>query len=319
MQSGALQAALAFVFWGCFPLYFKAVQAIPPLEMIGHRIVFTLVFLMLVLAVQRRGAWLAPALADRRLMLGAAASALMIGLNWTLYVWAVVNGRVLDASLGYFINPLVSVLLGSVVLKERLRPGQWLAVAVAAGGVAWLGWQAGEPPWVALALALSFGLYGLLRKTATLGPLEGLAMETLLLGPLAMAGLAWLSLQDRAVFFQQPLELQALVVASGPITAIPLLLFASGARRIPLSLLGLLQYITPSLQLMVGVLVFNEVFTPARLLGFAIIWTALAIYSAEGGWQARQAGAARARAEKLRAREAQTPEPEARGSQTPLN
>ena len=303
VQSGALRAALAFVLWGCFPLYFKAVQVIPPLEMIGHRIVFTLAFLSLVLAVQRRGAWLAPALADRRLMLGVSASALMIGLNWTLYVWAVVNGRVLDASLGYFINPLVSVLLGSVVLKERLRPGQWLAVGVAAAGVTWLAWQAGEPPWVALTLALSFGLYGLLRKTAPLGPLEGLAMETLLLGPLAMAGLAWLSLQDRAAFFQQPLELQALVVASGPITAIPLLLFASGARRIPLSLLGLLQYIAPSLQLLLGLLIFGENFTPARLLGFAIIWTALALYSAESGWQARQAGRARAG-------ESATPEPQ---------
>jgi chloramphenicol-sensitive protein RarD len=287
VQSGALSAALAFALWGLFPLYFKAVEAVPPLEMMGWRIFCTLSFVSLLLGVQRRHAWLGPALLNRRLMLGFAASASLIAFNWLLYIWAVVNGRVLDASLGYFINPLVNVLLGAAVLKERLRPAQWLAVAVAASGVAWLGWQTGEPPWIAITLAITFGVYGLLRKTAPLGPLEGLAMETLILGPIAVAGLVWLLMQGRSEFVQQGFWLQVLVLASGPITAIPLLLFASGARRIPMSLLGLLQYIAPSLQLLLGVLLFGETFTPERLAGFAAIWAALALYSAEGWWRSR--------------------------------
>lgn len=294
MQSGALRAALAFSIWGLFPLYFKAVQAVPPLEMMGWRIVCTLIFVGLLLAVQRRHAWLGPALADRRLMLGFACSASLIAFNWYLYIWAVVNGRVLDASLGYFINPLVSVLLGAAVLKERLRPPQWLAVAVAAAGVAWLGWQTGAPPWIAITLAVSFGIYGLLRKTAPLGPLEGLAMETLMLGPIAMAWLVWLLFQGRSEFVRQGPGLQALVLAAGPITAVPLLLFASGARRITLSMLGLMQYIAPTLQLLLGVLLFSEGFESERLIGFALIWAALAIYSAEGWWRSRRVAIARA-------------------------
>lgn len=289
VQTGILQAALAFACWGVFPLYFKTLEAVPPLEMMAHRIVWSFGFVALLLAAQRRWAWLAPALANRRLLAGCAASAALIALNWFLYIWAVVNGHIVEASLGYFINPLVNVLLGALVLKERLRRGQWLAVAVAALGVAWLTWQAGALPWIALALAASFGLYGLLRKTAPLGALEGLAMETLLLGPLAALGLLWLALQGQSQFVQGSPGLQALVVAAGPITAIPLLLFASGARRIPLSLLGILQYIGPTLQLMVGVWLFHEPFEPERRLGFMAIWAALALYSAEGWWRQRRA------------------------------
>ena len=275
-----------------FPVYFKALQAVPPLEMMAHRIAWSLGFVALVLAARHRWAWLGPALADRRLLLGCAASAGLIALNWFLYIWAVVNARVVEASLGYFINPLVNVLLGAVVLKETLRRGQWLAVAVAGAGVTWLTWLAGALPWIALALAGTFGLYGLLRKTAPLGALEGLAMETLLLGPLAIAGLAWLAWQGQSAFVAAPGWTQALVVASGPITAIPLLLFAAGARRIPLSLLGILQYIGPTLQLLVGVWLFGEPFEAARLAGFALIWAALALYSAEGWWQQRRPDAA---------------------------
>ena len=288
MQTGILQAAFAFACWGLFPLYFKALEAVPPLEMMAQRIVWSLAFVLLVLAAQRRFAWLGPALADRRLLLGFAASATLIAFNWFLYIWAVVHGRIVEASLGYFINPLVNVLLGAIVLKESLRRPQWAAVAVAAVGVAWLTWQAGTPPWIALSLAGTFGLYGLLRKTAPLGALEGLAMETLMLGPLAAAGLVWLALHGQSQFLQSSGWQQALIVAAGPITAIPLLLFASAARRIPLSLLGILQYIGPSLQLLVGVFVFHEAFTPARALGFAAIWAALAIYSAEGWWRSRR-------------------------------
>ncbi|HWH75390.1 MAG TPA: EamA family transporter RarD [Methylibium sp.] len=289
MQTGILQAALAFACWGAFPLYFKTLQAVPPLEMMAHRIVWSCGFVALLLAAQRRWSWIGPAFADRRLLAGCAASAALIALNWFLYIWAVVNGRIVEASLGYFINPLVNVLLGALVLKERLRAGQQLAVGVAALGVAWLTWQAGALPWIALALAASFGLYGLLRKTAPLGALEGLAMETLLLGPLAALALLWLALQGQSAFVQGSPGLQALVVAAGPITAIPLLLFAAGARRIPLSLLGILQYIGPTLQLLVGVWLFHEPFEPARRIGFIAIWAALALYSAEGWWRQRRA------------------------------
>jgi len=289
VQTGILQAALAFACWGAFPLYFKTLQAVPPLEMMAHRIVWSCGFVALLLAAQRRWSWIGPAFADRRLLAGCAASAALIALNWFLYIWAVVNGRIVEASLGYFINPLVNVLLGALVLKERLRAGQQLAVGVAALGVAWLTWQAGALPWIALALAASFGLYGLLRKTAPLGALEGLAMETLLLGPLAALALLWLALQGQSAFVQGSPGLQALVVAAGPITAIPLLLFAAGARRIPLSLLGILQYIGPTLQLLVGVWLFHEPFEPARRIGFIAIWAALALYSAEGWWRQRRA------------------------------
>jgi chloramphenicol-sensitive protein RarD len=192
---------------------------------------------------------------------------------------------VIDASLGYFINPLVNVLLGFLLLRERLRPGQWAAVAMAAAGVIWLTWQSGHPPWIGLLLAATFGLYGLLRKTAVLGPLEGLSLETLLLFPLALGYLIVLTLTDHNSFTTAPASSQWLLAAAGPITAIPLLLFAAGARRISLSLLGLLQYIGPTLQLLLGVWLYHEPFSGDRLAGFAIIWGALVVYSLEGLWR----------------------------------
>lgn len=288
LQRGIVQASLAYACWGVFPLYFKALQAVPPLELLAHRIAWSLLFVGAVLAWQRRWAWLGPALHDPRVLRSFAASALLIALNWFLYIWAVVNDRIVESSLGYFINPLVNVLLAALVLKERLRRMQWAAVALAALGVAWLTWQAGTPPWIALALAASFACYGLLRKTAPLGALEGLAMETLMLAPLALGLLGWLAWQGDARFTAVGPGTQALLVAAGPITAIPLLLFAAGARLIPFALLGLLQYIGPTLQLLVGVLVFGEPFGTERALGFALIWAALALYSAESWWRSRQ-------------------------------
>jgi chloramphenicol-sensitive protein RarD len=289
MQTGIVQAALAYFCWGLYPLYFKALQQVPPHEMLAHRMAWSLGFIVLVLAAQRRFAWLGAALADRRTRWTFLASACVISLNWFIYIWAVVNQRVVEASLGYFINPLVNVLVGWLVLKERLRPVQWGAVALAGAGVAWLTFDAGHLPWIALLLAVSFASYGLLRKTAPLGALEGLSMETLLLGPIAIAALAWWGAHGELRFADASLGTQALIAAAGPITAIPLLLFAAGARRIPFSLLGLLQYIGPTLQLMVGVWLFHEPFPPARALGFAAIWAALALYSAESLWRARRA------------------------------
>jgi chloramphenicol-sensitive protein RarD len=291
MQTGILQAALAYVCWGLFPLYFKALQQVPPLEMLAHRVAWSLLFVMIILAWQRRFAWLGPALRDRRTVATFVASSALISINWFVYIWAVTHGRVVEASLGYFINPLVNVLVGALFLHERLRRAQWAAVALAALGVLWLTWQAGHPPWIALVLACSFASYGLLRKTAPLGALEGLALETLLLGPLAIAALWWWTAGGTAVFVQSSLDTQALIAAAGPITAIPLLLFAAGARRIPFSLLGLLQYIGPTLQLLLGVLLFGEAFGPDRAIGFALIWAALALYSFESWWRSRRSTA----------------------------
>lgn len=288
LRRGVIQASLAYACWGVFPLYFKALQAVPAGELLAHRIAWSLVFVGGVLAWQHRWAWLGPALRDPRVLRSFVASALLVALNWFLYIWAVANDRIVEASLGYFINPLVNVLLAALVLKETLRRGQWAAVALAGAGVAWLTWQGGALPWIALLLAVTFACYGLLRKTAPLGALEGLAMETLLLGPLALAALGWLAWQGQASFVALGPGTQALLVAAGPITAIPLLLFAAGARAIPFALLGLLQYIGPTLQLLVGVLVFDEPFSAARAAGFALIWAALALYSAEGWWQGRR-------------------------------
>jgi chloramphenicol-sensitive protein RarD len=280
MHPGLAAAALAYIIWGVFPLYFHHLASVPALEMVLHRSVWSLVFVLIVLGVQGRWAWLAGVLRQPRVLVVFAASTLMLTINWLLYVWAVQHQRVLEASLGYFINPLFNVLLGVLVLHERPRPVQWLAVGLAALGVLWLGWTAGAPPWIPLGLAGSFGLYGLLRKTAPLGALEGLALETLMLAPLAVPGLAWAAWHGGAVASADASQWVWLVLA-GPLTAVPLLLFAFGARRITLATLGLLQYLGPTIQFGLGLWVFHEPLQAARLLGFVLIWAALVLYSAE--------------------------------------
>lgn len=290
MRTGIVYAALAFLCWGLFPLYFHALSAIEPLQILVHRVVWSLVFLAIIMTVRRQWAWLPPLLGKPRIVASFTVSALLLSGNWLLYIWAVNNGHVLESSLGYFINPLINVMLGYLVLKERMRAGQWAAIALAACGVAWLAWDAGRMPWIALMLALSFGAYGLMRKTAALGALEGLSFETMLLFPFALAYVAWVSLQGTNGFVNTDSDLtRSLLVAAGPITAIPLLLFAAGARRIPLSVLGLLQYIGPTIQFMLGIFLFKEAFTSHRLLGFVTIWSALAVYAAEGLWQNQRA------------------------------
>ncbi len=289
MRTGIVSAALAFFLWGVFPLYFHALAAIAPSEILAHRVLWSLIFLAVVLTVRGQWGWLGALRGQPRVIASFAASAVLLSANWLLYIWAVNSGHVIEGSLGYFINPLFNVMLGYLVLKERLRPLQWAAIAVAGAGVLWLAWQAGRMPWIALLLAASFGGYGLLRKTAALGALEGLSFETMLLFPFALAYIVWLSLHGGSGFAHAPVSTRWLLAAAGPITAIPLLLFAHGARRIPLSVLGLLQYIGPTLQLALGVYVFHEAFTPARLAGFALIWTALALYAGEGMLRSRRA------------------------------
>jgi len=288
MNTGVLYAALAYTAWGLLPVFFKQLVQVNAFEIVMHRMVWSLVFLLCVLAVLKRWAWLRDVARQPRVLLAFAASALLLSVNWSVYVWAVQNAHMVDASLGYFILPLVNVAMGFAFLNERPRPGQWLAVAVAAAGVLWLTVQAGRLPWVALVLAITFGIYGLLRKLAKLGALEGLTLETLLLSPMAAGLLGWWAWKGQGALVQgDPATLGWLLLA-GPLTAIPLLLFAAGARRIPMATLGILQYISPSLQMLLGVWLYGEAFEPARAIGFYLIWIALVLYSADSFWNARK-------------------------------
>jgi chloramphenicol-sensitive protein RarD len=282
MHRGIAYAALAYICWGLFPLYFQQLAAIPPVEVVAHRVVWSLVFLLALLGLRRQWAWLGPVLHQPKVLGAFAASALLLAGNWGVYIWAVTHGHVLDASLGYFITPLVNVLLGTTVLHERPRPAQWAALSLAGAGVLWLTVQSGQLPWIALVLAASFGTYGLLRKIAVLGALEGLTLETMLLAPVAFAALALWWAQGASAFPAGGWQTNLWLVLVGPVTAVPLLLFAAGARRITLTTLGLLQYLGPTIQFGLGVWLFREPLTAPRLLGFALIWSALLLYSADG-------------------------------------
>jgi chloramphenicol-sensitive protein RarD len=293
MRTGIISAALAFLCWGLFPLYFHAINEVPPIQILAHRMLWSLLFLVIVLTVRRQWKWL-QLVRKPRVLMSFVASAIFLSANWGIYIWAVNSGHVIEASLGYFINPLVNIMFGAVLLKERMRPGQWGAISLAAIGVAWLTWQAGTPPWIALLLASTFGIYGLLRKTAALGALEGLSFETMVLFPFALVYVAWLTLHGQNSFINTASDTtRVLLVAAGPITAIPLLLFASGARQIPLSVLGLLQYLSPTLQFLLGVWIFHEHFDAGRLVGFMLIWGALALFAAEGLLRRSQAAVPR--------------------------
>jgi chloramphenicol-sensitive protein RarD len=286
-RKGAWLVFSAYLFWGVFPLYVRALARLRPLEILVHRMLWSAVFLLVVLAVTRRWQWLR-ALRAPRVWLVFAASAFVLSCNWFGFLWAVDRGRVVDASLGYFINPFVSVLLGMVLLRERLRVGQMTALIPAALGVLWLAAQTGHVPWIGLILATSFGLYGFLRKVAPLGALEGLTLETLILSPVALSLFVFWAATGHNGFVASGAPFRALVMCAGPVTAVPLLLFAAGARRIPLSLAGVLQYVGPSLQLLVGTLIFHEPFGIVRLVGFGLVWMALALYTAEGLWWSRR-------------------------------
>lgn len=278
---GALYAGFAYLLWGLFPVYFKAVAHVPALEVLAHRMLWSLVFVVVLLALMRRWSWLSQ-VADPRVLLRFFASAIAVSANWGIYIWAVASGHIVDASLGYFINPLMNVVIGTMFFAERMRPGQWTAVALAALGVVWLTWQAGQLPWIGLSLAVLFAAYGWLRKTASLGAIEGLALETALLSPLAMAYLVWLAASGASVFVSGSIGTQALLLLAGPVTALPLLFFAAGARRIPFSMLGMIQYIAPTLQLLIGVWLYREPFSTAKAAGYALIWIALAVFTVEG-------------------------------------
>jgi chloramphenicol-sensitive protein RarD len=290
---GLAAGAAAFVIWGLFPLYLHALRDVPALQIIAQRICWACVFLLGWLAWRAELGELTAVFRRPAQLAGLTLSALLIGVNWLVYVWGVGHGHVVEASLGYYINPLVSVVLGVVVLRERLNRVQWLAVAVAALAVAYLTLASGRLPWIACALGVSFPLYGLVRKMIGVAALPGLAIETVLLVPLALAYLVWCQLDGSAAFGHRGAALDALLVGSGPVTALPLFLFAYAARLLPYSTVGLLQYVSPSLQLMCGVWVFGEPFGAQRAVGFVLIWAALAIYATDGMVRARAAVVAR--------------------------
>jgi chloramphenicol-sensitive protein RarD len=288
---GLLAGAGAFVIWGVFPLYLHGLHAVPPLQVIAHRIGWSCLFLLLWMLLRGQFRELTATVATPALLARLTLSAFFITCNWLVFVWSIANGHVIDSSLGYFINPLMNVVLGVVVLRERLRWVQWVAVALAAAGVLYLGVLAGRPPWIALALAVSFSLYGLVRKVISVAALPGLATETLLLMPLAVGYLLWCESSGSGAFTRDGMTVALLLMGSGLVTAVPLFLFAYSARLLPYSTVGLLQYIGPSLQLACGVYFFNESFPPSRAFGFALIWLALILYAAEGLWRARLATA----------------------------
>ncbi len=278
---GLTAAVCAFLIWGLFPLYLKPLSGVPAAEIMAHRIVWCCLLVFAWLAVRGELGTVRRALADPASRLRLTASAALISINWLIYVWAVTNGHTVEASLGYFINPLLNVVLGVLVLHERLNRAQWVAVGLAAIGVLYLTVATGRPPWIALTLAASFGLYGLIRKVVSVEAVAGLATETLLLAPFAAAFLAFAALNGSGALGNAGAGVDALLLGSGLVTALPLALFAFGARLIPLSTLGLLQYVGPTLQFLIGVLVFQEPFPRARAVGFVLIWTGLAVYAAD--------------------------------------
>lgn len=280
-NKGVLFALAAYILWGFFPLYFKAIQQVSALQILAHRIAWGFVFTLAVVLMLRQWKEFRASIFNRRTFLIYAGASVVLGINWFTYVWAVITNHVVESSLGYFINPIVSVLLGVIFLRERLRTFQWVAIAMVTAGVVYLTITFGQLPWISLVLAVTFGFYGLLKKIAPLGALHGITLETAVLTIPSLAYLFIVNANGTGTFGHSPPLLDFLLVLSGPVTAIPLLLFATGARRIPLTTIGLLQYIAPTLQFLLGVLVFHEPFDQTRLIGFMIIWLALVLFSVE--------------------------------------
>ena len=281
MNKGIIYAASAYVLWGLLPLYWKALQDVPAGQILAHRIAWSLVFVGLILTARHNWGWLRGAVRQPRIVLTFVLSGILLGINWFTYIWSVNAGFIVETSLGYFINPLVSVLLGYLILKEKLRSTQWLALSVALAGVLYLTFSYGAFPWIALTLAFSFGTYGLIRKTAALNSAEGLMMETAVLFVPAVGFLLLQEFRGTGAFAHDGLPTDLLLIGAGVVTSVPLLLFASGARRITMTSLGLLQYIAPTLQFLIGVLIYHEAFGLDRIVGFGLIWLALILYSIE--------------------------------------
>jgi chloramphenicol-sensitive protein RarD len=282
-RRGAWYGTSAYLLWGIFPLYFRLLQTSGAVEIVLHRISWSLLFCLAVVAATRSWSDLRAVLASRRQTSLLSVAAAVLTINWGVYIYAVNTGHVIEASLGYYINPLVTVLLGVLLLHERLRPLQWAAVAVGAGAVAVLTAAYGRPPWIALILAASFGTYGLMKNRVggSVGALGSLTTETMLLAPFAIGGVVWLEITGRGHFTADAPWQALLLATAGIATVVPLLMFASAARRVPLSTMGLLQYLTPTLQLLCGVLVLGEHMPGSRWFGFGLVWVALILLTVD--------------------------------------
>ncbi|GLV27752.1 membrane protein [Sphingobium sp. TomTYG75] len=277
----------AYGLWGLLPIFFKLLHSVTPVEVVAQRVIWSLVLIVGVLAARRNLGALGAALRDRRIVLPLTASALFIGFNWLVYVWSVNNGHVIAASLGYFLNPLVNVALGVLVLKERLRRGQAIAITIAAVGVAIMAAAAFTTLWISVGLAVSFALYGLVRKLTPVAPMVGLGAETLLLAPLALAYLLWLW-GHGGISLGQDSYTSSLLIFSGALTTVPLILFAMAAQRLPLTTLGLIQYLAPTLQFLCGVLLYGEKLTQGQMISFALIWLGLILFATDSLAAARK-------------------------------
>jgi chloramphenicol-sensitive protein RarD len=282
MNKGILAGIGAYILWGLFPIYWRLLEQDPAIEILAHRMVWSLVFMLSLLILQGQLSRLKEALKNRRTMLIYALAAVLLSLNWYTYIWAINAGYVVEASLGYFINPLVNFLLGVIFFREKLRSGQLAAVLLALLGVVYLTFNYGSLPWISLVLAFSFGMYGLIKKAAPLESMQGFSLETAVMFLPALGFLLYRQSTGVAAFVNQGIRVTLLLLLAGPVTSIPLLMFGYSARKIPLSMLGFIQYITPTMQLLLGVFLYLEPFPVNRLIGFGLIWLALLIYSLEG-------------------------------------
>lgn len=284
MNRGIVYGIGAYLIWGVLPIFWKQLADLPALEVAAHRIIWSFALLAAAVLAMGRYARIFDAIRRPRVLAAFVIISSILFVNWMVYIWAINDGQIVETSLGYFINPLVNVLLGVLFLRERLRLAQWLSITVATMGVLWLTFRYGSLPWIALTLAFSFGLYGLLKKKSSLDSLEGLTVE---MGILFVPALIFLAVRSQQSSISNDFSprIWALLLLTGVFTVAPLLLFGAGARRIPLSVVGLLQYIAPTIQLLIGVWMYHEPFTQDNLIGFALIWLALALYTIEGAWQ----------------------------------
>jgi chloramphenicol-sensitive protein RarD len=281
MSKGVLNGIAAYAMWGFFPIYWKLLQNVPALQVIGHRIGWS--FVLLTAYILLTGKWrdFRSAAFKPKTFGSYSVAAVLLSFNWLIYVWGVNAGFIVETSLGYFINPLLSVLLGVVFLRERLRPLQWIPVGLATAGVVYLTVVYGRPPWIALSLAFTFGFYGFVKKLSPLGSLYGLTLETGIVFPAALIYIVFIAFNGSGAFLQNGSTTDLLLIGAGAVTTIPLLLFASAAKQIPLTIVGLLQYIAPTLQFLIGVFIYREPFDLSHLIGFSIVWVALIIFAAE--------------------------------------
>ena len=291
MKKGLWYAVAAYLLWGLLPIYWKALQTVPATQIVAHRMVWSLVFVGILFVLRSRWSKFYQTFRNKKVLLIYFAAGVILTLNWLTYVWGVNAGYVVETALGYYINPLVYVLLGVLLLRERLRFWQWVGVGVATAGVLFLTFVYGSLPWIALALALSFGFYGLVKKMAPLNALDGLFLETALLFLPASFFLLYQGQGGPGAFGHTGITITTLLIFTGVATGLPLLLFSAAAQRIPLTTIGVLQYIAPTLQFLLGVFLFGEEFNQTRLIGFSLIWLALIIYSIEGALERRKANA----------------------------